>query len=442
LSTDHVRLTRLLGGEELAWLVQRVRRRLERGESLDGTVTLASAQATQRDAVHRLLGRRPRPGTALSVSLPDVDGMLRRSGVCPDGLAAAVVALTGPVALKADAVAERELAWHQAFASLEAVVADRPVLAEWYERVRTTGLVRRLVGDPRAATDLLASLAAVITALPADGEPLGAFAARTTSDAHALDDDRPLATLALGAARILSGLPAGTGAEWRREIWAGVGVLRDEVSTTVLTLGLPGDGATATGQALGAWRETGQPVVLTLRQLVRNPPGLGLSGFTVSVCENPVVVSSAADRLGPDCAPLVCTSGQPGAAVMHLLRLLVSGGARLRYHGDFDWGGLRIGNVLFARLPCQPWRYDAVAYRTAAGSGVGRPLTGQPVPARWDADLAPAMTHAGLRIEEEHLLDDLLADLATPGPRIGGYRSTRPLSAEEVDAALAKGLGQ
>lgn len=91
------RLHRLLGGEDLAWLVARVRKRLERDEPLHISVTLPNATEAQRQAVHRLLGRAPRPGRALSVSLPSVDDLLRRSGAHPDGLASAVLELTGPL---------------------------------------------------------------------------------------------------------------------------------------------------------------------------------------------------------------------------------------------------------------------------------------------------------------------------------------------------------
>jgi uncharacterized protein (TIGR02679 family) len=240
----------------------------------------------------------------------------------------------------------------------------------------------------------------VMHELPSPGEPIGRFAARTTGDAHALDDDRPLSTLALRAARVLSGLPDGSGAEWRREVWASVGLMRDELSTTVITLGLTGH------RGLEAW--LGQPVHLTLRQLVRDPPQL--AALDVFVCENPVVVAAAADHLGPSCPPLVCTSGQPGAAVMHLLRLIVSARGTLHYHGDFDWGGIRIANVLHDRVPLTPWRFDTTSY-LAAGD-VGRPLTGAPVEARWDPALTPAMSRVGRRIEEELVLDDLLDDLS------------------------------
>jgi len=40
------------------------------------------------------------------------------------------------------------------------------------------------------------------------------------------------------------------------------------------------------------------------------------------------------------------------------------------------------------------------------------PLTGAPVEAHWDHALAPAMSHAGRRIEEELVLDGLLDDLS------------------------------
>jgi uncharacterized protein (TIGR02679 family) len=63
----------------------------------------------------------------------------------------------------------------------------------------------------------------------------------------------------------------------------------------------------------------------------------------VRICENPVVVAAAADELGARCQPLVCVGGQPSAAGWRLLELLAAGGAEFGHHGDFDWGGVRIG---------------------------------------------------------------------------------------------------
>lgn len=318
VSVDHDRLTRVLGGNDLAWLVQRARRRMERGESLTTSVTLAGASSAQRAAVQQLLGRRPRPGRTLTVSLPDVDEVLRQSGACPDGLETAVTALAGPVTVRSEAAEREERGWREAFAPLRDAVHGRDELAGWYEHLHSGGLVRRLAGTVEQAAPLLSHLAAVIRALPTSAEPLGHFAARTTGSAHALDDNRPLSTLALGAARAMTDLPDGSGAQWRREVWAAVGILRDELSTTVLTLSLPGDAATATGQALTALRAAGQPAVLTLRQLVRDTPVWAVGGELVSVCENPVVVSAAADLLGSRSAPRGSRSEPPAAQATRL----------------------------------------------------------------------------------------------------------------------------
>ena len=415
MGVDRTRLERLLGGPDTAWLVDRLRRRVELGKPLDTAVTLSGATPAQREAAGRVLGRRPRPGSSLTISLPELDRVLRRSGVSPDGLQPAVAALHGPIVVRSVAAAEIEGRWVEVFAPLtDVAAAGRPELAAWYERLRRSGLVRRLAGAPEAARALLTDLATVVAAMPASGEQLARFAARVTSDAHALDDDRPLATLALGAARALRDLPAGNGAEWRREVWASVGLLRDELSTTVLTSGLPGDAVSFAGRALNAWQEAGQPVSLTLRQLVRDPPALRLGGVTVSVCEGPVVISAAADELGASCRPLVCTSGQPGTAAVHLLRLLSAAGARLRYHGDFDWGGVRIAGGLFRKFTMTPWRYDTAAYQAAVTAGFGRQLTGSPVDAPWDPQLASAMRAHNVRIDEELVLADLVGDLALP----------------------------
>ena len=110
---------------------------------------------------------------------------------------------------------------------------------------------------------------------------------------------------------------------------------------------------------------------------------------------------------------MVCSGGQPGAAAMHLLRALANAGARLVHHGDFDWGGLRIGNVLHTRLTVAPWRFDAEQYMQAAASAPSsQALSGAPVEASWDPGLAAAMRRVGRRIEEELVVEWLLSDLA------------------------------
>jgi uncharacterized protein (TIGR02679 family) len=413
---DHERLNRLLGAPELAWVLDRARRRMERGEPLDGTVTRSTASAAERDAVARLLGRPLRVARGLSVALGEVDALLRRAGVHEGGLAGAVVTLTGPVVVRADAASAEASAWADAFALVEETLAGRPDLARWLAQVRSTGLLKRLAaGSPATGAELLGGLSLVLEALPCEpAESLAAFAARVLGRAHALDDGVPLGTLALGAARALSGLaspePGESPSEARREAWAAVGVLCDELSSVVLTLGLTGDGS-ATGGVLAAASTAGEPVWLTLRQLVRSPPAWH-SIETVLIVENPSVLALAADRLGPTCPPLVSTHGQPRAAAIVLLRSLADAGVRLRHHGDFDWPGIAIGNLLHRRLPVEAWRFDAVAYRDAARANAHTAtLAGAPVVASWDPGLTETMKAAGRQVEEELVAQDLLDSL-------------------------------
>jgi uncharacterized protein (TIGR02679 family) len=304
--------------------------------------------------------------------------------------------------------------------------------------------VRRLAPEPDQARLLLLQVAAVLRRLPSGSVPIGRLAAECCGDAHALDDGRPVGTLALSAVRALAGLPfaAEPGADSRRSAWAAVGVHLDELSSLVLCLGLPGDAGTVLGRMLASCREAGQPAMLTLRQLrCHDDP---LRADLVRICENPVVVAAAADEFGARCQPLVCVGGQPSAAGWRLLDLLAASGAEFGYHGDFDWGGVRIADAVRRRVNWRPWRYDHVAYQSAVAAhprqspvaahprqspvaahphqsavaahppgplaGLGR-LTGDPAATPWDPELAVAMRRHDLRVEEELTLDDLLQDL-------------------------------
>ncbi|MFF1400431.1 TIGR02679 family protein [Streptomyces sp. NPDC058287] len=412
---DRDRLGRLLGAPELGWLIERIRRRMEREEPLTGPVSLPAPTDAQRAAAERLLGRPPRAGRSLTVRLEAVDAVLRRSAISPAGLGAAVTALTGPVTPLSKARERETRAWRDAHAPLDTLSRQRPELADWIARLRKDGLVRRLARTPDTARTLLAQTAQALGALPSHPPTLlPVFASRALGSTHALDDGTPHATLVLSGLRALTGFPDGTGAEWRREAWASAGLLKDALSSTVLTLNVRGT------PALDHLAEEGEPAVLTLRQLTLSP--LRTAPVTsVHVCENPAVLAAAADAHGSACPPLVCLQGQPSAAALTLLSQLHDQGSTLWYHGDFDWGGLRIATTLLDRVLWRPWRYTTAHYLAAADTAplAAPPLTGTPAIAPWDPDLAPALAARGVRIEEEVVLEDLLADLAPPRRRPG-----------------------
>jgi uncharacterized protein (TIGR02679 family) len=124
------------------------------------------------------------------------------------------------------------------------------------------------------------------------------------------------------------------------------------------------------------------------------------------------VLALAADRLGPRCAPLICTDGIPAAAQQTLLGQLAAAGAQLAYHGDFDWPGISIGNLMMTRFAAVAWRFGAEHYRPRPG---GSALIGPAVTAGWDSRLGTAMQAAGLAIHEEAVAEVLLDDLAATG---------------------------
>jgi uncharacterized protein (TIGR02679 family) len=395
------RLRRLLGGPDTAWLVERVRARIAQGRPLDRTVTLAAATDGQRRALESLLGRAPSAGRSLSVRLPELDALLRETELCSGGLAGAVTALTGPVPdLRAESEAG-QLAWRHAHEPLRELAARRPDLAAWLAETERSGLLKRLSRtDAVLARELAANAAAALALLPADGVALPVLAARALGDAHALDDGRALTSLVLSAIRALAGLPAASTAssEGRRQAWSAVGVALDELSSRVLTLGIESE-------------PPGEPMVLTLRRVRRHPPTF--TGGRVFVCENPSVIAAAADELGEHCPPIVCVEGQLSAAARALLTHLAAEGAHLAYHGDFDWGGIRIAAGVLALPNARPWRYDAESYFAAVRRGVGGPLAnGTPLETPWDPALRTAIEEHAIRVEEESLIPELLADLA------------------------------
>lgn len=151
------------------------------------------------------------------------------------------------------------------------------------------------------------------------------------------------------------------------------------------------------------------------------------SVLLVHVCENPTVIDVIARRWsaqidgreqdGQDLHPVVvCTSGQPSAAVIELLTGLTSAGSECRYHGDFDWAGLRIARFLSGAVPWTPWRFSAEDYLSAVeDQSLSLPLAGTPAESPWDPELADAMAGRGLAIEEEAVADLLAADVLPEG---------------------------
>jgi uncharacterized protein (TIGR02679 family) len=414
------RLADVLGGPALAWLRARLRARLERGAALTGRLTLATPTSEERSAIERLIGRITR-GRALHVDLDELATVLQEAQLSND-LAAAVMALEGPVSNRRAHEAEAAARWRAVMAETREALGSGSPWERWLADLEQTGLCRRLTGgDPEDGATLLAFAMAVLRRLPAEAVPLAELAASAVGDSHALDAGEPLATLVLRAVAIRQGMAVPEDADQRRAAWAAVGVLADELSAPALVLNLWAHAKNPTGRALSLAAEAGEPYRLSTRQLLRDPPSFDVApGDVVFVCENPSVVAAAANRLGPRSRPLLCTEGQPKTALRLLLAQLRDAGFRIAYHGDFDWPGIQIGNAIVQRFGADAWRFSARDYLLAKA---GTLLDGAAVAAAWDAALGEAMRARGRAVHEEAVVDDLVADLeladldASPGAR-------------------------
>jgi uncharacterized protein (TIGR02679 family) len=407
--SDPQLLQRVLGVPELSWLIDRIRVRLERGEPVDGTVTLVGATAAQRKAAGRLLGHSAGHGTSLSIPLPEVDAALRRAGVA-SGLRAAVESLTGPVR---DPAAERATEIRRFQDALDGARRSRLAAATWHlawvDEVTRDGTLSRLVRNGQG--ELLAQATAVLERLPAGAdEPavlLPALAEAVTGDTKALEST-PLAGLVLRALALREAVPAPAGREAERALWTAAGVVTDDLASQVLVLNVR-----AVGDGLGEWltgaAEAGEPFRVTLHQLTVMP--VMPLAIDLRVCENPAVLRAAAARLGADSAPLVCTEGEPSVACYRLLQSAVATGTRIHWHSDFDWPGLRMTAAAIRRLGATAWLMGADDYRGALAAS-SELLKGPTAESPWDRRLADLMQASGRAVTEERQLATLLAELA------------------------------
>jgi uncharacterized protein (TIGR02679 family) len=408
------RLHKLLGGDELAALRQRLRRHFERAApgAPAGMLRLGSLSVAEREALALLTGRPPRDSKSMQVDVVLLDATLRDAGIA-GSLRGALEQFDGPIVHLASVRAAAQASWSAVLAS-----CAHPSLSGYLQAPAALGLLKRLARqDPFAARHLLDAADAVLRRLPADGLARAQLAAETLGNAHALDTGQAAATLVLAAwrqrekgqpgASDSNDLPEDLPDERTRDVWARAGVLVNELARPALLLNLPVQAA-----------ETpictpGEPAYLSLRRLLRTSPRWAVADETVFVCENPNLVAIASDQLGARCASLVCTDGMPAAAQRTLLAQLARAGARLRYHGDFDWPGVQIGNHVMRTWGAHPWRFAASDYEAAAASAshTRRELANTCIAASWDAALAPAMQRHGLAIAEEAVAASLLGDL-------------------------------
>jgi uncharacterized protein (TIGR02679 family) len=322
------------------------RRRREAGHSMAGRPLRVALGGAERDQVGKLLGTTwvlsgqqvgaKMLATAIESLGTDLDVLLTETG--------------GPLR---DRPAERAAARRDADG--ERALAATALAAAGVPATAVTGWLARR-GLPRAGSGQLLELAErcgqVWRKLPGSvGSTvlLTVLAADALGDPHALDKGSAVAT---GVLRLLGVEVAATAQAWRAA-WEEAGVVCDPVSSRVLVLNLilRGEAAACRLTAVAG----PEPLWLTWRSL--SGP-FGCDAPDVHVCENPSVLIAAADQLGADALPLVCTNGRPSAAVRRLLATLAEGGATIHARADDDPAGRDIVAALRTTIPSlKLWRY-------------------------------------------------------------------------------------
>ncbi|MYS22499.1 TIGR02679 family protein [Streptomyces sp. DvalAA-14] len=400
-------------------LWESLRKRLEaNGLRATGSLRLTGLDAEERTAVSQLLGK-TLTGTSVTVRLQELDARLRTSAA-EAGLVATVQALGQPLidrrAVRANALSRRDQVWSSVSDALNASpLAEEAWAAQWYDGLRRSGVPRGVSLDDAVRSLHQATGILVLLHGPAGSvaRGRGEIATEATGSAHGLDDGTWLARLVQRGIALAHGAELPENAAGRRALWRLAGVTPDEVSSTVLVYGLRPDGADWRERALRDRADHHSESHLTLRDL--HTLDLTMApGTLVRICENPRVLEAAADAACTQ--PLVCTSGSASTAVLTLLDALVATDCRFAYHGDFDWPGIALANRIIRRYGARPWRmsaedYERLAARTQARGVPQLPLTGQPVDADWDADLAPTMEALSIALHEEATLDLLVDDL-------------------------------
>jgi uncharacterized protein (TIGR02679 family) len=420
-------------------LLNRLQKKLELGEPLVGKIRLNQLAIDQRRRIGELTGSKSK-NDSISVDLDAFRQVIENTGRFQSLTQLIELAVGHPIENRRASRQAFSLQWQSVWDHSERLINnldsdafDLPGIHTAINEMKRGWLSRVCQRDPDRAKILLIEAFRLLEHLPVEPTPLAIFAAKHTANAHSLDSNQPLSRLMIrliSAARSIESIERKR-SSFRRNVWQSVGIVTDELSSSVLVLNLTSVGNSLVDQMLLSHANHGMPCRITFRHLRLHAPEFAHSDNTVDntirahrcatdadvfVCENPSVIAAAADELGASCPPMVCVEGHPSLACVALLGKLRDSGFCLNYHGDFDWGGIRVANEIYRTVGFRSWRFSADDYKPVSSDH--RPLVPPQSEALWDVELSKKIGKAGLVVEEESTILLLLEDLKQVSRRI------------------------
>ncbi len=391
----------------LAELWNVIRAALDRkGPAWRGAVTVPDLDRPTGLSLESLIGRKPT--RRLDLAELEEALVLRRIGRDLDD---ALSLLGWPPSESAVERREARARARKAHAALSGAVElwEQPWASRWAEEIQRSGTIGRLTSEE--VTRLVADVERLLYHLAhtdtQDARSISRteLAAAVFGSAHALDRGQKLTSAVEAALRHHTGRPGVEG----RELWEAAGIHIDSVSAPILTWALPVTGSSPLDRLIQEAASGAFPVHLSLMALKEHPVKVPV-GTPVLVVENPRPVEAAAERNLR--GGVLATNGNPTTALWVLVGQLLSSGAQLLYHGDFDASGIAICRRMH-NAGCRPWMMDASDYTDAVETAARSSVRLETEPrdcgdTRWDPLLRRTFERHRLKVHEEFLLNPLL----------------------------------
>lgn len=365
-------------------VLQELRKKYESLGEGRGSITLSQLTRQEREQLQGMLGINPYEDKKVVIKVKDFESALQQSRF--EGITTKMI-LEAYFQVKLQTKRETKEAFQREFEDTisEFIYKDKEEIEEtnlfkiWFtkqinEKEPLFVYLRQKFGEGMDLKNFLNIMQKAINSLPfhdkeCKGEKilLPIFAAQVSTNPHYFDSNTISEKVLLDyiKSNVTRQNQIGTAVEEKWELFYTAGLVRDEVTNSILTYGLRGmkkDGSYHKG--LEGFYEEKQPVPVTLRTLS------GLSVLQaikndIYVVENPAIFMHLIET-NPDLA-VVCTSGQLCLSGLLTLDLLTRNNYKLHYAGDFDPEGLLIADKLNQRYGQQinMWGYSIENYMTA-----------------------------------------------------------------------------